>query len=150
MLKKICRCGKVIDYNMKMCDECAKRYDKSKKESYKEYKRNRKDIKEQRFYSAGEWIRVRDIVRRKYNGLCLYSYYIKHEIKYVDYIHHIVELKEDWDKRLDVSNLIPCCSEAHKLIHNTYDRSDKNKNDMQELLRSLKNKYEKEFGANNY
>lgn len=69
MLKKICRCGKVIDYNIKMCDECAKRCDKGKKESYKYYKKNRTDKKEQSFYCSKEWIRVRNTVRRKYTGL---------------------------------------------------------------------------------
>ncbi|MBD5643199.1 HNH endonuclease [Clostridium botulinum] len=147
-LKKLCRCGKVIDYNKRMCDECKNRYDKSKKESYKEYKKNRKDNTEQKFYSNKEWITVRDIVRRKYNNICLYSYYILNEIKYVDYIHHIIELKEDWDKRLDIDNLIPLSDKSHKIVHRAYDRSAKDKKQMQELLRELKRKYEKEFGTN--
>ncbi|WP_454053958.1 hypothetical protein [Clostridium sp. Marseille-Q7071] len=29
-----------------------------------------------------------DKVKNKYKGICLYSYYILGEIKYVDYIHH--------------------------------------------------------------
>ncbi|WP_061334301.1 HNH endonuclease [Clostridium botulinum] len=147
-LKKLCRCGKVIDYNKRMCDKCKNKYDKSKKESYKEYKKNRKDNREQKFYSSKEWIIVRDIVRRKYNNICLYSYYILHEIKYVDYIHHIIELKEDWDKKLDKDNLIPLSDKVHKIVHREYDRSAKDKKQMQELLRELKRKYEKEFGTN--
>ncbi|ACO87268.1 HNH endonuclease domain protein [Clostridium botulinum A2 str. Kyoto] len=131
-----------------MCDECKNKYDKSKKESYKEYKKNRKDNREQKFYSSKEWIIVRDIVRRKYNNICLYSYYILHEIKYVDYIHHIIELKEDWDKKLDKDNLIPLSDKVHKIVHREYDRSAKDKKQMQELLRELKRKYEKEFGTN--
>ncbi len=131
-----------------MCDKCKNKYDSSKKESYKEYKKNRKDNREQKFYSNKEWITVRDIVRRKYNNICLYSYYILHEIKYVDYIHHIIELKEDWDKKLDKDNLIPLSDKVHKIVHRTYEKSAKDKKQMQELLRELKRKYEKEFGTN--
>ncbi|NFC89502.1 HNH endonuclease, partial [Clostridium botulinum] len=63
-------------------------------------------------------------------------------------IHHIIELKEDWDKRLDIDNLIPLSDKVHKIVHRTYDRSDKDKKEMQELLRELKRKYQKEFSAN--
>jgi len=132
-LKKLCRCGEIVNYTEKYCKKCSKKVEQKNKESYKEYKRNRKDKKEQAFYISKEWIRVRDKVKDKYKGLCLYSYYILGEIKFVDYVHHIVELKEDWDKRLNIDNLIPCCDSVHKIIHNAYNKSNKHKKYMQEL-----------------
>ncbi|NFM95395.1 HNH endonuclease, partial [Clostridium botulinum] len=63
-------------------------------------------------------------------------------------IHHIIELKEDWGKRLDRDNLIPLSDKSHKIVHRAYDRSAKDKKQMQELLRELKGKYEKEFSTN--
>lgn len=45
-LKKLCRCGKIVDYTEKYCKECNKKVEQKNKESYKEYKRNRKDKKE--------------------------------------------------------------------------------------------------------
>lgn len=32
-------------------------------------------------------------------------------------VHHIKELKECWDKRLDDNNLTSLCAECHNLIH---------------------------------
>ncbi len=86
--------------------------------------------------------------KKKYNNLCLYSYYVDKEVKYCNVMHHIIELKEDWDKRLDIDNLIPLSDKVHKIVHRAYDRSTKDKKQIQELLRELKRKYEKEFGTN--
>lgn len=131
-----------------MCSECLKDYEKNKKDKYKDYKRNRTDKKEQLFYSSSNWIDARNKVKRKYKGLCLYSYYVLGKIVYTDYVHHIIYLKDNggWDKRLNIDNLIPVCASVHEVIHRT---EGKDKAKMQELLMELKDRWEKEFGTNN-
>ena len=37
MLKKICRCGKVIPYNLKVCDRCKSKVELERKENIKYY-----------------------------------------------------------------------------------------------------------------
>lgn len=145
LYKLCCRCGKIIKYTQKYCEECSKKVEEQKKESYRDYKKNRKDKKEQSFYSSFDWINVRNKVKRKYKGLCLYSYYVLGEIVYTDYIHHIVYLKDEggWDKRLDINNLVTCCASVHEVIHNTKG-NDKVK--MQKLLMELKDRWDREFG----
>jgi hypothetical protein len=64
-------------------------------------KKYRQDKDEQAFYNSEAWLLTREYIKGKYKGLCLYSYYVLGEIVFSDMVHHIVELKEDWDLRLD-------------------------------------------------
>ncbi|TWK49239.1 hypothetical protein CHCC20347_1522 [Bacillus paralicheniformis] len=32
-------------------------------------------------------------------------------------VHHIVEVKQDWSKRLDLSNLESLCNACHNKVH---------------------------------
>ncbi|PAE58568.1 HNH endonuclease, partial [Bacillus licheniformis] len=34
-----------------------------------------------------------------------------------DMVHHIVEVKQDWSKRLDLSNLESLCNACHNKVH---------------------------------
>lgn len=148
MPKKICNfngCHRIIPGNEKYCDEHKKIVKEISSENHKHYKSRRTDKKEQAFYNSKEWIIARDRTKRKFKGLCLYNYYVLNQIRYVDYVHHIVEIKEDWDKRLEEENLITCSDGIHKLIHNAYNKSEQSKREMQELLRSLIERFNDEF-----
>ena len=57
-------------------------------------------------------------------------------ISSVGAVHHIVELKEDWSKRIDTSNLICVCKEHHDTVHNLY-LDPREKKLLQEDLRSM-------------
>ena len=60
MLYKFCRCGKKIEYSLKMCKECASKEDSRVKERYKDYRRRRTDKDIQAFYASREWKIARD------------------------------------------------------------------------------------------
>lgn len=81
---------------------------------------------------------------RKYMGLDLYEYYINKQIVYAEAVHHIVELSEDWERRLDVGNLIPLTAGNHSMIHKLYQ---KDKKKAQQMLIGLLKQWEQEFGA---
>ena len=140
MLKKFCRCGKLIPQSLKVCNECQAKIDaRSKtlnKETYKRYKAKRIDLKEQRFYSNRDWLFTRDTVRKRDKYLCKLCE-SNNKISYVDTVHHIVELKEDWSKRTSLDNLICLCSRCHYYVHKKYNKDFKSKKEMQEKLRSL-------------
>ena len=61
MLKKICRCGKVIPYSMKRCPECEAKAEKERKENIRYYKQtiHDRDSKCNKFYKSKEWIKGR-------------------------------------------------------------------------------------------
>lgn len=132
MLMKKCKCGLVIPMNKRMCNDCLKA---SKQKYSKGYKPPRKDYKEQQFYVSKQWFKVRDSIRKRDKYLCMLCY-ADGCIKPVKAVHHIIELKEDWNKRFDSNNLICVCSEHHTLIHIIY-LNPKDKPVLQEHLKSL-------------
>ncbi len=73
----------------------------------------------------------------KCNGLDLYDFYINKRITYGAICHHIVPIKDNWNKRLDLDNLIYLSKENHNKIERIYERSQQDKKSMQELLFSL-------------
>ncbi|CEP50284.1 HNH endonuclease domain protein [[Clostridium] sordellii] len=141
MFKKFCRCGKIIPQGLPRCDDCQAKFDKrinvtDNKKAYKKYKANRKDFKEQKFYGSKEWKLVKDSVKLRDKGLCMLCD-SKGDDMYVDEVHHIVELKEDWSRRFDMNNLICLCKRCHFYVHMKYRKDSKSKKEMQDKLRSL-------------
>ena len=144
---KLCpRCSKKIQYSNKYCTECKIEVDKKLKESYKEYKRNRTDVKEQRFYSSNEWIDLREYIKAKYMFVDMFSYYTEGKIIECKVVHHIVEMKEDYSLRLNEDNLICLSNKTHKLIHNLYNKDEATKHKTQELLKKMNERFKEEFG----
>ncbi|WP_019850638.1 hypothetical protein [Desulfitobacterium sp. PCE1] len=146
-LKKLCGrsgCSQIVDYSLTYCDRHQADYDERQKQRHKEFKAGRNDKKEQAFYCSDAWIKTRDYVKTKYNGLCLWSYYVDKQIVFCDVVHHIVELKEDWEKRLEVDNLIPLSESVHLEIHVMMKEKGK-KEKVQMMLRKLKEKWKREF-----
>ena len=129
-LNKLCRCGRTIPYNADSCENCSG----YKREVYKQYNNRRTDKKEVAFYNSNEWKVVRVVVKDREYGLCKVCQ-AKEDISYVQTVHHIEELKECWDKRLDIENLIGLCESCHQDIHQEYKK--KNKSKVKEWLREL-------------
>lgn len=135
MLKKFCRCGKIISQDIKMCNECEAKFNKDKKKSYKTYKTRRTDTKEQSIYSNNkDWKLTRKAVMNRDNGMCKLC-----ENKHSDVVHHIEPLKESWSKRFNMSNLICLCNRCHYYVHKKYDKEYKSKVEMQDKLSKLIN-----------
>lgn len=138
MLKKFCRCGKIIPQDISRCSECEAKLTNRNRKGYKQYKSKRTDIKEQKFYSPSnrEWKITRQAVINRDNGICLLCD-SKNNRGYVDDVHHIVELKEDWSRRCDMMNLISLCKRCHLYVHKMYRKDSKSKKEMQDKLKEL-------------
>lgn len=131
-MKKFCSKCKIrlINRNEKCCSVCA-----AKEENrHKEYKKYRTDTKEQKFYKSKEWIAIRNLIKSKDNGMCLRCLANK-EIRPMNTVHHIKELKEGWSDRLNEDNLISLCEQCHQTIHKEY--KTENKINIQQELKGL-------------
>lgn len=123
-LKKFCRCGKIISQEKKMCEKCEERFLKINKKSYNDYKAKRTDIKEQKFYCSKDWIITRDVVKQRDKGLCQLCLF-KEKIKSSDTVHHIEPLKDNWNRRVSLDNLVSLCDRCHWYVHMKYERDNK-------------------------
>lgn len=116
-------CNNLINFNESYCDE-HKHLSKQHKKDYDlvRYERDKTFI---RFYNSKEWKQVRHNVKLSYDYLCQEC--LK-EDKYTkaDVVDHVIELKDDWSKRLDKNNLIPLCHYHHNI--KTIAEKEKRKN----------------------
>lgn len=121
-LKKTCRCGTIIDYDKQYCNKCMIEIEEKKKQQQKKYDediRYKRDKKYHDFYKNDEWKRVKTLALIRDKGLCQWC--LKEgKIKLADVVHHIVEVKKDWNKRLDMDNLVSLCHECHNRHHNRH------------------------------
>lgn len=120
MLKKICRCGKLIEYHIKLCDECSSKAEEKRKQSNNYYKSRVKerDGKYNKFYNSSEWEKVRQVAIVRDHALCQ-DCLKKEEIEPYSTVHHIIPVKDNWYKRLDINNLICLCESCHQKRHNS-------------------------------
>lgn len=143
-LKKLCpRCRKRIDIDQPYCDECKNKVTTNRNKIYDETVRYNKDnMAYTKFYKSIEWLKLREYILEIYNYIDLYEYYINNKLVTADTVHHIVEIRDNWSKRLISANMFPCSTNSHNVVHSMYD---KNKVGTQILLNSLINKYKEEF-----
>ncbi|SHF13724.1 hypothetical protein SAMN02745784_02932 [Tissierella praeacuta DSM 18095] len=94
------------------------------------------------FYNSDEWERVRETILITYHGIDIYAYYINKEIELANTVHHIVEVRYDWDKRLELINLFPTTEKNHTKIHQLYK---KDKEGTQRLLMELLERFRREY-----
>lgn len=127
LLKFCSRCNKTIPYGKTLCEECEAKVKAKKKvstekdkERYRRYKANRTDNMYQEFYQSKGWRLLRSNMTEYYFNMCVWSYYEYGVIKFGNQLHHIVEIKDDFSKRLDTNNVILLSQEAHQIIHEMY------------------------------
>jgi 5-methylcytosine-specific restriction protein A len=86
------------------------------------------------FYNSGAWRKESNHIRAKYIEACLMCL-IKYNILVPsDMAHHIVPIRDDYDKRLEDDNLIPLCHCCHNNIdHDNY--SEDIKEELRELIK---------------
>lgn len=83
------------------------------------YNRERTDSKYTDFYKTTEWKIARDIALARDNYQCVLCKR-KGIKKKADMVHHIIPVKKDWSKRLDINNLMSLCDGCHNGIdHNS-------------------------------
>lgn len=83
----------------------------------KVYNSSNRDPKRQQFYESSEWRKLSRKVKEEANWLCEWCAEDGYEVN-ASYTHHIVEVKDDWSKRLQRSNLVAICSTCHEQAHN--------------------------------
>lgn len=140
MLYHKCKCGKLIPQEMRRCPECEKKENESESR-HVEYNRHRRNKKAAAFYTSGEWRKVRALTLSTYDGLDMYAYYVQHTIEPAEMVHHIVEIEDDWSRRLDITNLFPLSDRNHGIISALYRRDPATKRRTQEQLREILRKH---------
>lgn len=61
----------------------------------------------------------------RHNGVDLYALDVHKRLEAADTVHHIIPLKEDHSKRVDMYNLIPVSRESHDEIEQIYTKGDR-------------------------
>ena len=133
MLYKRCRCGKIIPQALKRCETCQANL----KSRHVIYNQTRRDPKAEAFYNSKEWKTLRKVMIDIYDGIDIYALYLNQEILPCDRVHHIVELEDDWSRRLDPFNLIPLNQRTHNTITAQYKQSQASMKATQKQLYAL-------------
>ena len=96
---------------------------------------------------SNEWRTTRDIILKVYDYIDIYSYYMQQEIVTADMVHHIIELDEDWSRRIDMTNLLPLSNQNHGIISALYEKDEATKRQTQQLLFGLIASHWKDAGG---
>ena len=133
MLLKFCQCGAVMPANRERCVDCERR----RVSRHTRYNLLQRSKKAAAFYVSREWLRLRPRIIAAYNGLDIWALYMDNKLAAAEAVHHIEELEQAWDRRLDPFNLIPLSSATHTKITALYHRSKESMRDTQKQLLAL-------------
>lgn len=131
-----CRCGALIPQNIAECEVCAGRAS-GQQSRHMEYNTHRRNKKAAAFYVSSEWRKTRAEAIRRFDGIDIYAFYALHEIQTADMVHHIVPIEDDWNRRLDIANLIPLSNRNHGIIEGLYNKDEQTKKATQKMLYEL-------------
>lgn len=124
MPKKICNytnCKRIISYKERYCDEHKAIKDKQREEYFKRYDRVRKEEKETKFYNSTAWEKIRKAALVRDYGLCQRCI-ASGVTKIADMVHHIVPIRQEWNKRLSLDNLQCLCDSCHRQVHSDMEK----------------------------
>ena len=57
---------------------------------------------------------MRERIIEVYDNVDIYALYVEHELLTCNPVHHIIELEDDWEQRLNPFNLIPLNHKTHR------------------------------------
>lgn len=102
MILKFCtRCKQAFLFcPNSLCPDCREKYNAQ----YNQYQRDKRADK---FYHSAAWKAMSKAVLAKANYKCAICGGLAVEV------HHIKEIRTDWDKRFDPDNLMPLCTACH-------------------------------------
>ena len=130
--KTCIRCGKQIK-SSERCSCIKQRYLNEEEDEYKQ------------FYKGKLWKKTKEIAIKKYAGIDIYSFFIENYLEYGFTLQHIIPLKECWEKRADLNNLIFLTESNHRKIHKIMEKGGNEREKMIQTLLDLVKKYEKEI-----
>lgn len=117
--KRCSRCGKRLPSGTTCSCQIAGR-----RAGYREYDRQQRDQKSKQFYDSQLWERARAAALEADGGFDVYAYMTDGRILAADTVHHIIPVKDAWEKRLDIDNLMSLSGNTHSAIEQLY-RKDK-------------------------
>lgn len=129
----------------KRCSRCGKRLPLGStclclKQRHKEYDKHYRDKRSKTFYDGKEWEAIRLMVLETDGGIDVYLFMTESKVVAADTVHHIIPLKDDWNSRNKIDNLISLHHGTHSMIEKKY-RQDKAK--MQQELSKMLVEYRK-------
>lgn len=92
-------------------------------------------------YHSTQWRRLCGEVKERFNHMDIYSWYVLGRLEVGEIVHHVVPIRDDYERRFDIENLIYLTRENHELIHQIYAESDEKKLRMQQELNNLIRKW---------
>ncbi|MCP8969713.1 HNH endonuclease [Ectobacillus ponti] len=103
---------------LRSCSYCGRIHD-SKYQCPQKPKRFKERDEVHRFRTLQVWIKKRNYIRQRDTHLCqvctrqLYDTHTQYTYDDIQ-VHHIVPLREDWERRLDEDNLLCLCRPHHE------------------------------------
>lgn len=120
------KCKTIIPQTMKYCPDCQKKVDEyleQKRQGYKSKANKKYDEKRNKkyviFYQSSEWKILRAVKLSEAGYLCE-DCKEKGGITAADQVHHMESIEDNWDRRMDITNLRCLCNKCHNERHNRW------------------------------
>ena len=110
------------------------------RDRHKEYDQYARDSKAKAFYDGKEWEKQRKRILEE-DGIDVYLYMTSGEVKLADTVHHILPLRECWERRLDPDNLMSLHHDTHSHIEKLYKMK---KTEMEKQLSEMLTQFRRE------
>ena len=85
-------------------------------ESNRYYNKHKRNRERQLFYQSTAWAKARELALKRDNYLCVECLKEK-RVRKADVVHHLVEVKDDFTKALELDNLSSICHMHHNKVH---------------------------------
>lgn len=108
-------CGEIGCNNLTRKTYC-KNHEKNAQETTRKYNQYKRDPKVNSFYRSTKWQKARAVALARDNGLCQRCLK-QSRVRQAQMVHHIVEVKDDWELRYNLDNLESLCHECHNRLH---------------------------------
>lgn len=110
----------------KICPRCGKRLALSERCSCysKRYQDDKHDSDFDRFYQSKDWKVAKKAAKKRFHGIDVYEWYKSGLIVCGHTVHHIEPIKDNWEKRLDKTNLIYLSESNHQTIHKMLENKE--------------------------
>ena len=145
MLKRICRCGIIIDYSQKYCDKCTVIAEQHKSDRNKYYDENIRNKESSDIYHSSEWQQLTQECKSKFKAIDVYSLYVNDILEFGSLSHHIEEVTKNKARAFDLTNLIWLTSDNHTFIHKLYRKDYEG---TKKMLFELVDRFNKQYGGN--